>query len=459
MPADDRENRFEKALARQFRVDTNVAGASAFSTCGDAEILAAYHEQALPPAQMLSAKQHIEACTRCQEILANLAATDEIPLAANPNRPLQESAAAGSAVRVLKPSTAPLWRWVAPAGALAAALLVWVTVHGPTPQLQPKAPQQTMAAKGVPASPVPSPEPPPRDNVKNKAFAIAGATRTQTPPASPRREMSNLSAALSKDKESRVAPPDALALTDRNQSEYFALQQRYDSAAGRSDLDKNAQSVTGGISQLPRAEAKVPGQKNDVLAPSPKPAPPVGVAGGAVNGAVAETVQVAPAPQAQSKFRTEKAAAPPVASAMALQQEIDGTRRLNQEAQMRLANSMEAVTVSAPGGTVSWRIGAAGIIQYSSDAGKTWTLQPSGVINDLLAASAPSDKTCWIVGRAGTILRTTDAGAHWQRVRSPVQGDLLAVFAVDALQASVSPAAGTYQTTDAGATWHKVASE
>src|SRR5260370_1301533 len=105
------------------------------------------------------------------------------------------------------------------------------------------------------------------------------------------------------------------------------------------------------------------------------------------------------------------------------------------------------------------RAGQAGVIEFSSDAGKTWTLQPSGVIADLLAGSAPSDKICWIVGRSGTVLRTTDGGKHWRKLRPPAQDDLRSVFAVDARQATVSPNNGAYQTTDGGATWTKLPPE
>jgi photosystem II stability/assembly factor-like uncharacterized protein len=130
-----------------------------------------------------------------------------------------------------------------------------------------------------------------------------------------------------------------------------------------------------------------------------------------------------------------------------------------QRAEMRLANSVSEVTISEPSGRVSWRVGQAGLVEVSSDAGKTWTLQPSGVITDLLAGSAPSEKICWIVGRSGTILRTIDGGAHWQKVRPPMLDDLHSVFAVDAHQATVSPTNGTYQTTDGGATWNKISPE
>ena len=133
--------------------------------------------------------------------------------------------------------------------------------------------------------------------------------------------------------------------------------------------------------------------------------------------------------------------------------------RFNENAKVRLANSISAVIISAPGGTGAWRVGSAGIIEYSSDSGKTWTLQLSGAITDLLAGSAPSDKICWIVGRAGTILRTTDGGAHWQKIRSPVQEDIRSIIAENARQATISVTNGAYQTLDAGTTWNRLAPE
>ncbi len=126
MPSDDRERSFENALASHLR-----AGSSAddlHNACSDAETLSAYHERSLAPQQMASLKTHVADCKRCQQILAHLEATDEIPDAA-PDIARPTSAGADSNVRVLHGRKPTLWRWVAPAGALAAALLVWVAVH------------------------------------------------------------------------------------------------------------------------------------------------------------------------------------------------------------------------------------------------------------------------------------------------------------------------------------------
>src|ERR1700732_202977 len=107
MPADDRERSFENALASHLRQRTSRGA------CSDAETLAAYHERSLAPEQMASLKAHVSDCARCQEILAHLQATDEIPIAVT-NIAQPRTDAANSGVRVLPAGRATLWRWVAP---------------------------------------------------------------------------------------------------------------------------------------------------------------------------------------------------------------------------------------------------------------------------------------------------------------------------------------------------------
>ena len=121
--SDDRERSFEKALARHFRAGTHAGGAEPRG-CADFETLAAYHEGGLAREEMSLWKAHVQDCARCREILTQLAATEEIPLGA------AQDAAKGKAagVAVFKPRRL-VWRWAAPAGALAAGLLVWVAVR------------------------------------------------------------------------------------------------------------------------------------------------------------------------------------------------------------------------------------------------------------------------------------------------------------------------------------------
>src|SRR5882672_239694 len=156
MPLDDRERSFENALARHLR-PSGTPGA-----CFDAETLAAYHDQSLAPEVMASLKAHITECGRCRQILAQLQATDEIPLASDIAQP--QAAAAKTTVRVIPARRTTLWRWVAPAGALAAALLVWVTVHESNSGRFAKVPSRSDAkpseiAKAEPSSVLPLPPP------------------------------------------------------------------------------------------------------------------------------------------------------------------------------------------------------------------------------------------------------------------------------------------------------------
>jgi len=127
---------------------------------------------------------------------------------------------------------------------------------------------------------------------------------------------------------------------------------------------------------------------------------------------------------------------------------------------MQVAESNPHVIV-APKGTYAWRVGAAGLIEGSSDAGLNWKVQDSEVRTELTSGSAPSDKVCWVVGKAGTILLTKDSGKHWKQVNSPLTEDLGGVHALDANHASIWNIGNTksLQTADGGRSWVPAANE
>ncbi len=70
MPADERDQQFERALQRQMR------SGSPDAVCPDAETLAAYHERTLSLEEMAQWKEHIAGCTCCQETLTLLEETN-----------------------------------------------------------------------------------------------------------------------------------------------------------------------------------------------------------------------------------------------------------------------------------------------------------------------------------------------------------------------------------------------
>jgi photosystem II stability/assembly factor-like uncharacterized protein len=116
--------------------------------------------------------------------------------------------------------------------------------------------------------------------------------------------------------------------------------------------------------------------------------------------------------------------------------------------------------LKAPSGSALWRAGKGGIIERSTDAGKTWVSQMSPSQDDWLAGVAVSDTVCWLVGRNGAIARTAD-GARWERIAPPQAAgadaklpDWNAVAARDGLSVTITASDGRrFATTDAGKNW------
>jgi hypothetical protein len=483
MAPDDRERIFEKALARHLRSNVTREEQSSLSACPDAEILAAYHDRLLGTEQMLSAKEHIVSCSRCQQVLARLEATDELPVglhveedqASSDNRETQKvlamptpaqaehpsmtaqepvaaaprSRAAARWARYLRAQPGANWRWLAPAGLVAAGLLVWISTHeSNAPSLQVAKNQQQPATlqRNEPVSsatrsarepaqkrlqdrPAPAAPPPSRQD-----FDGAPAKRDETTTLD-RKAASPLEADKMTVSPPKVSSKDANALKDDANNSKVADASGAQDGAREKELKK--QAPAGAPAPLPAAEE---GENNSVAALS-QTAP----------------VAQAPAPPARAKVRAVGAGTGHQQQNQ--QQQIGGmaagmVTTQNEVVELR-ANARSFVTITAPDSAVLWRASRDGIIQHSTDSGSTWSVQPSGVVADLLAGSAPSDQVCWIVGRTGTIVRTTDGGQTWRKVASPVPGDVTSVFAVDAQQATVTAAytGKSYKTMDGGQTW------
>jgi hypothetical protein len=482
MVPDDRDRSFDKALARHLRPSAPDVPAPidrSQTACPDAETLAAYHERLLSPEQMMSLKQHIAGCSRCQQIVAQLEATDELPLGVDPQEhqgqnvlnmpepdhsafahaaPVPAASRAAGAARVsrlrrVRPGAN--WRWLAPAGALAAGLLIWVAVHESSP------PQFQLAKNQQPAAPPSS----------SATVSRSAASGNKEPTSKDARDFSAAPRAGARAESGALAGNEGLQIgrprDERTQNQRGMLDQKEvvagKLAAPRRDLSSNDSlapldrevnrpAIPGGFGA--REKEKEP--KNQAPATVPAPAPP---AEEKDSSGAAQVVTRAPLGKSAPPTKAEGVASisgrqAPQTLQMERQTAVASgvVSELPESSALRLAKARTSVTVTAPGATVLWRIALAGIIEHSADAGSTWTVQTTGVINDLTAGSAPSDKVCWVVGRTGTILRTTDGGEHWLRVRAPIEDDLTAVFAIDAQQATVS-SHRTYKTSDAGLTW------
>lgn len=467
MALDDRDRGFEKALARRLRA--KAAGAA----CPDAETLAAYHERSLTPEEMNTWMQHTAACASCQEILAQLTATNEIPVGADqkqnavvggsnlfetvyvpeevltataqaavasPTAMNQKAAAVVSLPQGPKRLRAAHWRWLAPAGALAAGLLVWVAVHENRPARLTQPAKIEVAENRPPVPPAASAAiaPQKRENAEKLAPASKAAAVADTRAGA----IDELKNRRDKPAPKEVAPlsEGTLAKLDRKDAE--------------SDVAARAPgAATEGVSAGGVAAASISKQNAELSAQDKEetnlvqlqPSTPKPAAGG-------------PAPLTQTDSNMMKKAAPPPAAPETSLRPSSGLRGAPA---FRMAKSRSPRPVPAPGGKVIWRLGMAGLIEQSTDGGLTWAPQTSGTTADLFLGSAPSEQVCWVIGNGGTILRTSDGGAHWASVASPISQNLNLIRASDALHATVwdSSRRHSFQTDDGGVTWTQVSGQ
>lgn len=466
MPTDDRDQQFERALTR------HLSSASPDSACPDAETLAAYHERTLSLEELARWKEHIAACSRCQETLALVEQTESVPAAVGEQQselvpqelaasPAVSSAARaaisqGEELRVAAPRAAaaptpisqvrprPPWRWIIPVGALAASVIVWVgTRELHTQHLQ----QMSKIQVAENRAPLPQPAP---------AQAEPPAS-SQTAP----------SPALKSNEETRAKkalPPTSRSSVSSNASGTLSAPAAPSISADNAGINKQKDAVAGGIAGAKRDDLQAPAavvgyaagaRSVDALGPPPsnQPAPAVASPPPADRKEEAKKALV---PSAAQTVEVQSAAPAPNAPAA----ELVASQNYVAANLLKLASSNPHYIIS-PGEKHAWLLGDAGTIQHSTDRGKTWKPQLSGVTADLTAGSATSDKICWVVGKAGTLLLTTDGGKHWKTLSSPITGDLGGIHATDALHASIwdVPNRQSYQTTDGGLTWTRMANE
>jgi hypothetical protein len=325
-------------------------------------------------------------------------------------------------------------------------LLVWIALHENQPLPLPSLNQVQVATKQAPPPPTPSfsaavPEasPSPKTALKKPQSAAdefaSAITRGASEPMKSGGKLDSLA---------RVSPSKPLADKESGLRKDTERDSSVDLLRAEEQVARDARTSSGARQENAEAQMQAQGaivqsqiQSNSN---SPKAAGP------------------APLGQTGNKKRLMKTAPAPAAPEPAA-----GTvAGLNSTTSM-----MEVVTVSnprliaVPGSNVMWRAGRGGLIEFSKDAGSSWSRQTSGVRADLFSGSAPSDKICWIVGRLGTVLLTTDGGAHWNLLSSPMKDDLGGVQASDALHARVWNSIDTksFETSDGGVTWKRYVNE
>ncbi len=491
MPSDDRDLKFERALAHRLR------GGSAQAGCPDAEILAAYHERTLSFDEMASWKKHIAGCAACQEALALVETTEKqlaeewevqkIPVleAAAIHKPhpasvpLQKTSAAAQATPhtdeapiVMRSRRRPaLMRWAVPLGAVAAGVLIWIGVHEQralqsqrsggieVAQNRPAAQDQKLSAPEPKALP-----PVERDSLRTEMesktrrqdAAASDDERRQVTPAAPTPAAGNPAkdaASVKKEPLSKFAyggqaaapgiPP--AKISSESSADKLA-------AENRPALVSPPPPAPASIGSTARAGV-VAAREESNAAPAPAPPP-----------AATQTVEVtsaAPAVETSSASAARKKAKVELPQSSANLDTNALTMKQGVSSEMVQVIASDTGLILTPDNKVWWKLQPGGLVELTTDGGKKWKSLNTRASGELTSGSAPSDRVCWIAGKAGTLIRTTDRGGHWTRITTPISEDLGGVHASDAKHASIWDAANrkSYETSDGGATWKQTANE
>ena len=492
MAAEDRDHLFEKALARHLRGDAGGGD----SACPDSETLAAYHAGALSVEEMSAAKKHFAWCARCQEILAQLAVTqsvgelrnqkDELAVAAAISRAntgevygqpsaldVATRAPKETASRVAHSPSKKKWplRWAAPAGAIAAGLLLYVGLHD----------YRSPARHAEPATQIAENR---EDSRGARDSYLPPAVPKTAPQATLKQKNDDLETEASKRlSRQQSANPAPGVLLDELQSLRNTAEPPKDAKAEKKPVQPprpSSSPTIGANANTPQSDGRISAleqSKNLAKTRSSDVAAKAGVAGSLQNGSEGQQNQSVIQAQTGGVITGAPAPVPPPAPPAAATQQITVTTaapEIPAETSEVTTQNKKAANLSAisrnvidpallPSGMVAsngksiWKFGEHGAIAHSSDGGKTWKSQEVAVTATLTSGSAPAKNICWIAGATGTLLRTTDGGKHWQLIITPIAGDLGGVLASDGKHATIwdVPRQATYQTSDGGKTWEK----
>lgn len=104
-----------------------------------------------------------------------------------------------------------------------------------------------------------------------------------------------------------------------------------------------------------------------------------------------------------------------------------------------------------------WAVGHYGTIVHSTNGGKTWEYQQSGLTTDLFSVWAKTPETAWAVGNQGVVIHTVDGGKSWKKVqvgKNYLFNDICFLSATEGWL--VGEFSSILHTTDGGTTWQRV---
>lgn len=111
-------------------------------------------------------------------------------------------------------------------------------------------------------------------------------------------------------------------------------------------------------------------------------------------------------------------------------------------------------SVSFPNENDGWACGRWGTVLHTSNGGKTWVHQKTGLVATLTSIYFVDPKNGWAVGDQGTIIHTKDGGKNWEKQKSPVSFYLMGVCFVNASKGwIVTERTNILFTDDGGKNW------
>ena len=408
----------------------------------DANLLAAFVEQALTETERIQVFNHLGQCEACREIAA-LCVPEEVEVAALSEPQLV--AAAAPRVPVGRRWTPwPVIRW----GAIAATLgvLTLVVVFHPdrwkrsvemSKATVPPAPVSNSVGAPQPAPATASPQTAP-SNPPNEAWGRAKKAARQS-----------MKIGSASNSAQELARNDEFALDKAKQ--HTAI-----SAPPPSPITLQAKNAPG--LRIEREEGLGGAMPNAGSVDKPSSPPPVASAPVAADGQTKGAAPQAITPAARSVTQSVAVFGGLTAGRAGISSAAKTSSRLSAQvgqgacAEARTGDakaSRAAMKLVAAPSEISWSISCDGKVQHSADGGRSF--EPVVVAPGVkFRAIAALDKDVWAGGAGGTLFHSTNRGATWTQVAFNFQ-DTPIVEAITTIQ--IQDAQHLTVTTDSGAKW------
>ena len=472
MPSQDNENAMDGLLRRSLARDSAARG-----DCPDAELLAAYFDQALGADEAAGYELHFSNCTRCREQLATmvranagqqlhpadlvleptLAGARAVPaVALNAARiPVQAKSAASAAGTDTKhPERKPpdaRWldlRWLIPVAAML-VLGTFVFMRYASHETTVGVNSQVAMSKSTPPpqdQSVLEPEKKATDTATPEKTAPKAQPSATSAPSRSRSPIASATGAVANPQRNEGAPAPSATAASRNAPAATSRPSR--AAGGRASSFQSNKQVAGAISSATVREYQKAASEPAPAAPAPE-----------LNASMAKI----PVAAASADAVKSPAPAPPPQAATKTQGFGLGGRNFHTStAAKSTAKAKPAeegyteTVISTPDSDVFYRIAGGGFVEISEDGGATWQRQLLNPSAEFTAGSAPEPRICWLVGRSGIVFLTED-GKNWRMLPSPTSEDLVVVVAKSASNATVTANDDRkWSTDDSGKTWRPV---